>query len=403
MSPILDQFNVVVSLLPDPSIADTPRGWTVNGERGYRHAIHNCDKLRNATNVRTSEPSTPREEASRRPCPECFIDGFIRMNPLANVLRDLASVKRSLNTAAQRQAGELSLTDLYDTKGLLLRVGRGLERGRASDTAMDEYGPTIEELHSEQQRLLQENHDQVLKRAPEILHQVALWTMFPDRYQPTRSILTEEEARLLEGNGTSHWGQSELFDAWAGSSKKADDRTARERTLAYARANFHLSDLAQLNTITLPSTVNAGATLRKVAEDRWAQERDAVVSGLVDRWDATLAELLAKDTPTLAAVFEYGGGALHSQVISVFQTYARPDGKVTILRVPELIANWLQQDAKEPSYRRSMIALGNRVHLHTNEENHAVVETAATLWDPTQAGPYSTFSGAISAAAALLR
>lgn len=403
MSPILDQFNVVVSLLPDPSIADTPRRWTVNGERGYRHAVHNCDKLRHATNVRTSEPSTPREEAERRPCPDCFVDGFIRMNPSSHVLRDLATVKRSLNVAAQRAETEQSLSDLHETKDLLERMGRGLKRGRDSEAAMDEYGSTIKELQSEQQRLLRENHERLLQRAPELFHKVALWTMFPDRYNPTRSILTPEEVQLLEGGRGSHWGQAELFDAWAGSSKKPDDRPARERTLAYARANFHLSDLAQLDTVTMPHQVDAGTTLRKVAEEQWARHRDAVVSGLVDRWDSTLAELLTRDTPTLAAVYDYAGGELHSQVIDVYQTYTRPDGKVTILRVPELIANWLQQDAKEPSYRYNAIALGNRIHLHANEEDPAVVETAASLWDPATAGPYSTFSGAMLAAAALLR
>lgn len=398
MSVIEHDFNAVVALLPNRTSADTPRTWTVNGERGYRHGDPHCTKLRRAANVRVRlQRSTPAEEVKNRPCPECFLTSFIRSQPEPRALKALLSIERDLRGIERNIDSEnRSLTDVAHAQSQIERTGSALARVSGNHEAMDNYAQAVERMQAQANALKQANHESLLARTGELVHNVAINTMLPDRYGAEQILADDTSWRTLQGDRGS-WEMLEVFDTWNKARRTGD--TSSETVLAKGRSTFRLTGLVQLDGVQCASALSSNNLIDEV-KATWAAHRDNVVRGLIARWDSTLAEYLDMDTPTLAAIRNFESDGLASQVITAYTIYGDQNTQTVVVRAPELVTNWLRVQGQEPSYRQ-IFAEGNRVHTHPNVENAAVIETAAHLWDPAGKGPYATFAEAMRAAIAL--
>jgi hypothetical protein len=391
------------AVLADATGFDAPQKWVSNGVRGFRHADPRCRKISRTAN-RVDVTETFEAAVTKNVCPDCFEGGVaasadVPRQLLAAVLKDSRAVDDAWFLIESGERVGSQFRALLSLREAVTSINSHMGRHECPQVA--EY---VSDLLVRADAGIAAARKQASERRGELVDKVVVDAMAGPTYGASPLWLaTPEEAELL-GDTTHVFSRTErlsgMYRAWSRAVDAGEGLPAARQSALDSASEFSLRHPAQLSQV--PATLGAGENLLVAATAAWEKARTAAVDTMVGRWESQFDQAASQDELTLVAVthLRWSTSGLPGQVVEAFTVAEDRTGKLRVLRVPAVVANWLSSQDFTAAHGQRVSSVQDAGADHDDK----VADTALALWDPHDRNnsQFATFTACIDSAVALM-
>lgn len=373
--------------LTDTSVLTRERKFWRNGPKGHLHAEAGCYKFTGG-HVDNSVVLSFVEASGKRQCNSCWEPRALG-TPYATVLSALLETEDQLQQAEAHIDGKRSISD----------SGAAIVNLRIARSALARLKEDERDMVEQAAKQLGERIDMLAGRLREKVG--AAKTMLPNWAAASllRQIASGGPGTVPGADVTDQrvYGETPntrgdahiitVFHAWCSRRRSGEDKALESARVRVAEAQ--LTNPGQLR-FDLRAPLGEG-DLYESAVATWRQETELrLVERLVPAWEAAYQELLTKQDQCVVGITSQSFQQDESRTIIDSYPHAAGRHGETILKVPQVLAMWLEKFENRWSIDTHYV----KCDLDTE-----LLDTVATLWTPKDIGSeFRELQAAIDAA-----